>query len=133
MEKHLSTELTSAEQSILPVLQRLSTQIDHGIDALVRQDLEGFERCVAEQSETCELLQSSTMLGTNAPEMLNKGHSAAVTQAARHLEHQKRVYAALLVRSMRSVQTVLGLYQSCIGYSAQGTLPLEGSTWSSEV
>ncbi|MBI3476206.1 MAG: hypothetical protein HY010_10765 [Acidobacteria bacterium] len=114
--------LELAWQISLPVLRKLSAELDASNGALARQDLQSFEKHVAAQEEICNLLLEAGVLSTS---------SVPVRQALQRLDHQKRVYSALLRRARTWVQVLLTIHQSRAGYSEDGSL-LSGSTWSSE-
>ena len=107
---------------VLPVLRKLSAEIAAGNAALARQDLKAFEKHVAAQDEICDLLQQRGVLAAPA-----SGRDFIL-----QLDRQKRVYEALLRRARNFAQVLLTLHQSRGGYTADGSLPLSGSTWSSE-
>jgi len=118
-----SNALEPAWQTSLPVLRKLSAEIDASNDALARQDLKAFEKHVVAQEEICSLLLEAGALSAS---------SVPVREAVKKLDHQKRVYSALLRRAKTWVQVLLTIHQSRAGYSEDGSL-LSGSTWSSEV
>ena len=115
--------LEPAWQTSLPVLRKLSAEIDASNDALARQDLKAFEKHVVAQEEICNILLES---GALSPSPL------PVREAVKKLDHQRRVYSALLRRAKNWVQVLITVHQSRADYSSENVL-LPGSTWSSEV
>lgn len=130
MDNRNSTEPTSW-QFALPVLVRLTSELEAASEALVRHDLKEFERLVARQGDLCELLQRTGLFGDR-----HEVRQVPVPAAAREVMHairaQNRIYAALHRRTERFVQAVLAFHQSARGYTPKGRVPLEASTWSSE-
>jgi hypothetical protein len=112
-----------AWQASLPVLRKLSAEIGASNDALARQDLKAFEKHVVAQEEICCLLLEAGALSDS---------SVPVREAVKTLDHQKRVYSALLRRAKTWVQVLITVHQSRADYSSESAL-LPGSTWSSEV
>jgi hypothetical protein len=115
--------LEPAWQTSLPVLRKLSAEIDASNDALARQDLKAFEKHVVAQEEICSILLEAGALSAS---------SVPVRDAVKELDHQKRVYSALLRRAKTWVQVLITVHQSRADYSSESAL-LSGSTWSSEV
>lgn len=115
--------LEPAWQTSLPVLRKLSAEIDASNDALARQDLKAFEKHVVAQEEICNILLEAGALSAS---------SVPVREAVQKLDHQKRVYSALLRRAKTWVQVLITVHQSRADYSSESVL-LPGSTWSSEV
>jgi hypothetical protein len=133
----------------LPTLRRLSSEIDAGIRALAREDLAEFEKRVAAQGEICDLLIQTKLftvppgypaqarrLPANASSPSQPDKSPATTilkDVVRDLAQQSRLYSALLRRAKRYTHILLSVYRSRLGYLADGSVPTEGTTWSSEV
>jgi len=138
MEQNRNNEHTPQGRLALPLLLRLSAELDGGIRALARHDLQEFEKSVVAQSEICERLLNTDLFTSHGNQQSatpspGSVSNCAVAEIGKQIEDQKRVYAALIRRSQRFVHTMLALHQSCRGYSAGGSVPLEASTWSGEV
>jgi hypothetical protein len=112
-------------QLALPVLRKLSAELDAGIAALARRDLKTFEKHVAAQQELCDVLLETGIVFSPVTTRIER-------EALQSLDHQKRVYSALLRRERTFSQVLLTLHQSRNGYSPDGMLASTGSTWSSE-
>jgi hypothetical protein len=110
-------------QVALPVLRNLSAALDAGNEALARQDLKSFEEHVAVQVQICDALVEAGVLSNPA---------GPARETLQRLDHQKRVYSALLRRARTYAQVLLTLYHSREGYSSDSPTPLPASTWSSE-
>jgi len=149
-EKH-TTDGTGEWPASLAALRALSTEINTGLLALSKNDLQQFEASVAAQQRICDELRSSgifdvTKLRALAAE-IRKAVSIAATQPSaaeisaaqlftvrKDLVHLNRVYAALVVRSQHLGQALLSLYNGARqGYSRDGKTVAEGHTWSCEV
>jgi hypothetical protein len=125
-------------QITLPVLRQLSAELKAGTGALARQDLKDFEKHVAAQGELCDILQATSFFSNKSdksqtPRLAFTRPSNVEWEAVQELDHQRRVYAALLRRAKAFVEILLTFQHSSSGYSADGRLPLNRSTWSSEV
>lgn len=134
-QKHIAEE-TQDWEITLPVLRRLSAELDAGTMALARNDLKNFEKHVAEQGKLCDLLVEANLISDPgcAQSMPRSSESpAAVKELQRGLDHKKRVYAAMIERVQRFVRIMLAVHQSRRGYTFEEGVPLDSSTWSSKV
>ena len=140
MKRNSIAEPSPAWQTVLPVLRELSAELDAGIRALAREDLNEFEKHVAAQEKICDLLLATKLFTDPAGARFRSPSAMPAEQAARAaqetaktLDHQKRVFAALIARARRYGEILLAAHRSHRGYTASGPLPLEGQTWSREV
>jgi hypothetical protein len=143
MTETYNTEDAAHWAATLPVLRQLSSEIAAGNRALARDDYKGFEKSVATQGELCNLLIQTKLFTVPASDEGAAGRvpakpakspvPEAIQRVLGDLAQQKRLYCALLERAKRYTRILLSVCRSQRGYLPDGSVPVEGSTWSSEV
>ena len=132
----------------LAALQALSAEINAGLMALSRNDLEQFEARVAAQQKICESLRGSRLWDranlralaadlkkavTAVPPTASENPAVGLMAVLRDLAHLNRVYANFVVRAQKVAQALLALHGSRQGYSREGKAISADHTWSCEV
>jgi len=148
-EKPIKGEAEDWAES-LAALRALSAEVNAGLLALSRNDLEQFEARVAAQQKICDNLRNSRFFDREKMRILaadlRKAAAIAMvspvasdTPAAkmgaiqRDLVHLNRVYATFVVRAQKFFQALLSLQSAHRqGYSREGKAVTSEHTWSCE-
>jgi hypothetical protein len=148
-EKHNQSEAEEWAES-LAALRALSEEVNAGLLALSKNDLEQFEARVAAQQKICDSLRSSRLFDREKlknlaadlkqaaaaamlvqPELENP--SAKLAAIHKDLVHLNRVYATVVVRAQKFFSALLALHTAGgRGYSKDGKTVTAEHTWSCE-
>jgi hypothetical protein len=149
-EKQIKGEAEEWAES-LAALRALSDEVNAGLLALSKNDLQQFEARVAAQQKICDSLRNSRFfdrakLRTLAADLKLAAAAARVTlpvsdtPAARltaiqkELAHLNRVYATFVIRTQKFFQALHSMQASHRqGYSREGKAVTADHTWACEV
>jgi hypothetical protein len=148
-ETHPKSEAEEWAES-LAALRALSDEVNAGLLALSKNDLQQFEARVAAQQKICDSLRSSRIFDGEKLRHLAAGlrkaaaiamvaqpaaetPSAKLTAIQKDLVHLNRVYATFVVRAQKFFQALLELHAAGgRGYSKDGKAVTAEHTWSCE-
>ena len=148
-QKQIKSEAEEWAES-LAALRALSEEVNAGLLALSRNDLQQFEARVAAQQKICDNLRHSRFFDREkmralAADLRKAAAIALVTPVApesptaklnaiqRDLVHLNRVYATFVIRAQKFFQALLSLQSAHRqGYSREGKAVTAEHTWSCE-
>jgi hypothetical protein len=149
-EKQIKGEAEEWAES-LAALRALSDEVNAGLLALGRNDLQQFEARVAAQQRICDSLRTSRFFDREKLRALAvslkqaaaiamvtppvvESPAAKLAAIQKDLVHLNRVYATFVVRAQKFFQALLSLQSATRqGYSREGKAVTAEHTWSCEV